>query len=215
MAIAFDSVQVTTFGTNRTTTHTVGASADRILIVHFGAVTDTATAVDSSVDGAFTFLNEGTYPGGAYEGLSAWYLINPTTGVHTISVTHTGSGRMDSISYSGVNQSNPIDSSDVNNNAVGTTSLTTSTTVVGSDCWLVGTVSDSGAATAAGAGTTLRAQSADTGHTVGDSGGTVGTGSQSLIFTCGTANLFRGIILSLAPTGGSVTHNLTLLGVGT
>ena len=97
--------------------------------------------------------------------------------------------------YSGVHQTAPIDSSAFI--ASGAVPRTFSTTVVASNCWLVSMARNiSTGAIAPSTGTTGRTDG--TLHDTGDSNGTVGTGSQSMVWTDGSGNAY-GIIFSLAP----------------
>lgn len=200
MAIAFDATSEGTVGADPSWSHTC-SGADRLLIVLTGRTTDVVAGV--TYNGvAMTSITETTYPGSGYAGLQLWYLVAPSTGSNTIAVDSGGNNGVSGFatSFTGVSQTSPIDSSNVNNNAVGTNSLTVSTTVVGSGCWLVGGCSNnSGTGVGGGTGTTVRNDNAF-GVAMGDSNAIVGTGSQSLIFTFATSNLFRGIVASIAPT---------------
>lgn len=203
MAIAYDATSKSTFTTNPSWSHTCTGD-DRILVVVAGAVSDNISGITyNSV--ALTQITETTYPGAGHAGLSIWYLVAPATGSNTIAVSSSSACGAVAVSYTGVKQTGVPDSSNVNNNAVGTNSLTTSTTVVASNCWLVGGASDNaGTGASGGTGTTLR-DFVDNGVNMGDSNGTVGTGSQSLVFTFGGNNLFKGITVSLEPSESAVT----------
>ena len=144
-----------------------------------------------------------------------WYLIAPATGSHTIAVTLTGSvshSASSAMSYTGVDQSSPIDSSNTGQNNSGTATFTLSTTVAKSNCWLVGGVMarDSGPP-AAGTGTTLRGLNSGSWTTGGDSNGTVGTGSQSLVFTHTSGKWPVANIAAICPTAPAATPSASIL----
>lgn len=213
MAIAFDAVAEGTAGANPSWNHTC-TGTDLILFVQVGASIDTITGVTYNAV-AMTEITRTTFPGAGHAGLVLFYLVNPTTGTNSVAVTSSNAGTNGiSQSYTGAAQTGQPDSFNVNNNGTGTTSLTTSTTVVGANCWLVGGSSnDDGGTVGAGAGTTVRADNGQ-GHAMGDSNATVSTGSQSLIFTYPTAKLFKGIIASFAPSGGASKEFLSIVGAG-
>ena len=219
MAIAFDTSSQGTAGADPSGSHTCTGS-DRLLIVIVGSATDTNTGV--TYNGvAMTQVTATSYPGAGYQGLKMWYLNNPASGSNTIAVTSSNAGtNYTAQSFTGCDQtSSVVDSSAVNNNATGTTSLTVTTTVVASNCWLVGGSSNNqGTEVFGGTGTTVR-QYTGQGGACGDSNATVSTGSQSLIFTQPGSTLFRGIIMSIAPStavAGATrdARALALLGVG-
>lgn len=131
------------------------------------------------------------------------YLINPTTGTHnvvTIWPTSTTQIWVNGMSYSGANQSGQPDSTASNFNTSNQTSITTTTTVVASNCWLVGYGHSQQTSMSAGAGTSINVvNSIINGTMLGvDSNGTVGTGSQSLIITS-SAILYTVAIASIKP----------------
>lgn len=110
-----------------------------------------------------------------------YQLIAPATGAHTVDIVSFNTwGTV--ISYSGVKQTGFPDSTAT---GVGTTAttITASTTVVASNCWLTMTLPFWQAnSSTAGTGTTIRGTQSN--RAMYDSNGTVGTGSQSLVATC-------------------------------
>lgn len=129
------------------------------------------------------------------------YLVAPATGSNTLQVNFNQSGTNGALlgtQYSGAKQSSQPDSSN-QGQGIGN-SLSATTTVVASDCWLVGVmVSMFGPTTiVAGTGTTERGSSGSPDFFMGDSNGTVGTGSQSMGFTMGNDN-YGYIVASFAP----------------
>lgn len=196
--IAFDTATTSSFGTSPSWSHTCTGS-NRILIVYVGAAADPVVSGITYNSVAMTKFAETTYPGSGHQGFSAWYLINPASGSNTIAVTSSSDCAGAAESYTGAKQSGQPDSFAVNNNSTGTNSLTTATTVVATDCWLIGGATDNqGTGATAGTGTVRRAFTAQ-GMNIGDSGNAVGTGSQSLNWTMGGNFLFKGITASIAP----------------
>jgi hypothetical protein len=139
-----------------------------------------------------------------------YYLINPSTGSNTISMTHSNQiGTALAASYTGTNQSSQPDSHGEGEQTNGT--FTQSTTVVASNCWLVGMFTgDSGNDITAGTGTTRRVRPGNQAVWM-DSNATVGTGSQSLVGTLVTANHSLALIASIAPVASAVVNTGGLL----
>jgi hypothetical protein len=143
--IAFDassSGNNGTGGTSITWSHTTGSGSDRIMFVGVSIRTGTVT-VSSITYGAqsLTFIRR--------ENLSSicsevWYLIAPNSGTGTVTVNLSASSEAagGSITYTGVNQTSPID-----NSAGGTgtsNSPSQSVTVNTAYSWLLGHVAISG-----------------------------------------------------------------------
>lgn len=148
---------------------------------------------------------------------SMWRLAGPATGSNAILGTGTNTKHKGgaSVSYTGVDQTSPIDSSNKGNNASAST-FSVTTTVVGSNCWLVG-VFESGGTFNAGTGTTERTRAPSDEAFSCDSNGTVATGGQALEGT-NAGSGWGGIVASIAPSATVTTardaRELTLLGVG-
>jgi hypothetical protein len=69
---------------------------------------------------------------------SIWYLLNPTTGSHTVTIQYTASNRwitVGAISLSGINQSGQPDAQ--NGKSASASSATTSVTTVANNSWVV------------------------------------------------------------------------------
>src|ERR1035437_3258145 len=134
----------------------------------------------------------------------AYLLMAPATGTNTIAVTYSPAlsvyGNIVVVSYRGASQVNQPDSYGQFNQNSGPIAVTATTTVVNSNCWLVGFATDG--ITGAGAGTTHRGGAGTT--YAGDSNGTVPTGSQSLQWsTTGiTANAAIVIAIKGISSGG-------------
>ena len=193
---------VNSFSWNHTCT-----GSNLILIVAIADGTGTTTGVTYN-NVSLTKINGTGY------GTSLWYLINPATGTHSVVVSRTNNQASSlggvSASYSGVNQSSPIDSSNAITGTYGSTDpLTVSTTVVKPNCWLVGTAiyffgtstrTLSSNRTSRGSWSNIVA-GGGTAMIMSDSNGTISTGSQGTVFTpSGTPNYgFSGVVASIAP----------------
>lgn len=151
--------------------------------------------------------------------ISLWRLVAPATGANNIVATYTLSTVYNScsgMSYTGVNQTSPIDSfatgQSGGSGSSPDTQVTVATTVVGSGCWLVGFAATRGATPiAGGTGTTVRGQNNTSGSAGGDSNGTVSTGSQSLQWTSGSGAWPGAVVVSLAPVASAVVANPAFL----
>lgn len=216
MAIAFGGINsATTWTTTQTLTslpvsgiNTVGivlvigdVGADNITAVTWGGVSMTKIAAVITA-------------GDRYH--SFWWIANPASS-STIAFTGASTWNAFNMYYTGCSQTGQPDSFNTNTNT-GTT-LTASSTVVKSNCWLVMSESDSSGRAASGVSgdlTAIRGNETN-GLVIADSGGIVGTGSQSgSITVTGTSVNQSGIIFSLAPSGGGTSRSFrTLLGVGT
>ena len=188
MAISFDAKGGNFTNTNPITTltwsHTCTGS-NRIIFV-------TGRASESSDDmtatyGGVSMTKVTTTLGAASDRIWLFVLHAPATGANNVVLTKPSftAGQMDgsSASYTGALQTSTVDS--FGNNTANSTTGTVSTTVVASNCWLVGGIrGNSGGASSDGTGTVTRSGAfiADTSSQtcISDSNGTVGTGSQSL-----------------------------------
>ena len=203
MSIAFDAVSSNLggSGTNVTVSHTC---TGKYLILLAGIqvyyVGNDATSVVSSVtyNGvSMTLISKTNVGGDNTQASYLYYLINPSTGSNTLSVSTSTSVtglQVQGASYTGVNQSGQPDSYNTGNTS---SPLTISTTTVANNCWLVGTAaSSSGATLNAGTGTTLRSLA---GRQVAfDSNGAKSpAGSYSL--QCTSSTPLGGVIASIAP----------------
>ncbi len=126
-----------------------------------------------------------------------WMLVGPASGANTVSVGFGGttpSCNAAAVSYSGAAQSGQPDSSNVANNTSANPSV--STTVVASNCWLVGFCNALSTLTA---GQTVRWTGTVTNSVnLEDSNATVGTGSQSMSWTA-SLNSWAAISASFSP----------------
>lgn len=139
-----------------------------------------------------------------------WVLANPATGANNVVATASSSTVIGgaSVSYTGAKQTAQPDSSNTGTSA--TAALTVSTTVVLTNCWIVSVFRSAAHNIVNSSGFTVR-QSQFTGTlVVGDSNGTVGTGSQSVSVTDDGASAFAGIIASMAPATAGVSNSAML-----
>lgn len=144
--------------------------------------------------------------------INLFYLIAPATGANNVVITASASSILGaSTSFTGASQTGQPDSSNSNSGSA-ITSLTTSTTVVASNCWLVGIGGVSTGTPTGGSGTTIR--NSGFGVSTIDSNATVGTGSQSLILN-NVSSRMAAFIASFSPVGaGAATPSGNLMRIG-
>jgi len=197
-AIAFDAeTQGSAGGTGALTlSHTI-TGADPFLV---GVVqTDDVSSFTATWNGTSMTQIESASDGAGNE-IYMFYLAAPSTGTHDLVYTKTGSGsaRGFALSYTGVDQSTPLDAHTFHSAGTGSTHTST-ITVVGANTWLVGGVASDGGAPSAGTGTTQRGTNVGFSG-VADSNGTVGTGSQALEWT--GSQPWESVIISITPSAG-------------
>jgi hypothetical protein len=219
MAIAFDAIDAGLFdnagtATSFTLAHTCTGS-NLTLVVPVQIVHGTAVTGMTYNGVTMTLSSSNTGGSAGYFDTYVYTLIAPATGtnniVFTVPSVITGSKQVmfQGQSYTGTNQS-AIDSAASRIATPGSSPFAVSTTVVASNCWLVG-----GAAGAlgvvrvppgAGAGTTYRGSLVGNMFTA-DSNGTVSTGSQALNFGVDDsgASEVAGSIVSLAPAAAATS----------
>lgn len=190
MAIAYDNSSEGAVGASTTLTYS-----------HTCTGSNTFLKVDFRINGASGSVSSVTYAGVSMtqlanvsaNGVYTYYLINPATGANNVVITTSGSGEITSYSasYTGVKQTSPIDSQNtVGSGSVSDTTVVVATTVVASNCWLLGF----GAFTNSFGSATISSNRTDRqagnhgGYATGvnatsDSNGTVATGSQSTTWT--------------------------------
>ncbi len=196
-AIAFPgTAEDNTVGASpRTIASVVVSGSNPMLFVTPNAASANTTAVTFNTTETLTIVDINRNVSSAYI-ISMWQLGTPTATTANVSMVSTGSLGGCALSYSGC--AGTVDSSHGSASA-GTTPVNCTTTVVASNCWLVGVWSDDGTNPAAGTGTTQRAQWQG-GTGAGDSNGTVSTGSQSLQFTyTGGSGSSGYVVASFAP----------------
>lgn len=226
MAIAFDSAQnggAGASGINAAHTFSFNNVAGNIVLVDVHTstigVADYVTGVTYNSVAMTRVFDSGNAGNGSNDRTFIYRLVAPATGSNNVVISTNMANAFDAVngnavSYSGVNQSSPIDSFAVAVSADAATPFNVSTTVVGSNCWLHGAFSSSDRNPATGTGTTERAEVSSGGFlNSADSNGTVSTGSQTLQWTAaGNAGYAAGV-LSLAPTASGPANVKTFDGL--
>jgi hypothetical protein len=215
MAIAYDTSvhKQSDSGTSITWTHTCTGS-NLILLVCVMMSTSRSVSAISYNGVAMTFINRSS-GGGAGQTVAWYYLINPATGANTVSITIDSSSFCypSSASYTGVDQTSPIDASTTTANNAGSTITTTLTTTT-DNCWTVLGVRDGAdGATTASTGSTQRMA---TNTQIYDSNGPVTpAGSKSMTLTACFVNNTTTTMVAIKPfvAGSSRKNNLLTLGV--
>lgn len=200
MAIAFDTS--VDGGLNTYTWNHTCSGSNRILFVA-ASNPGNASGTTATYNGvSMTALYRGDINAGETD---IWYLINPSSGTNSIVCSGYTNFHGLSSSFTGVKQTGFPDSSI--NGAPNSNPFTQNTTVVASNCWIIGV----GLATI-GTSSTLTTNRTDrqTGVflvgaaviTLSDSNGTVGTGSQGFTWTAGggaAPTQRSAIVISIAP----------------
>ena len=143
--------------------------------------------------------NTGTTSASDVQGVRLFGLLSPSTGANNVIVTAESSAGVCysmAASYTGVKQTGLPDS--VSSNKGNTGDLSVSTTVVASNCWLFSCSYAERAQTyTSGSMTAIQGNSSQL--IMGDSNGTVASGSQAINIHLATANLVGAMIISFAP----------------
>lgn len=176
MAIAFDTSSVATIAnpaTSVTWSHTTASGSDRFMIVAGGCPTsDKLTDVKYNAAAAMTVIE--SFQLGDNRGCYLHYMVAPDTGTHNVVITGSSDAWIGaSATYTGVDQSSPIDDSVTNRdltNPVNNIDFAVTTTVEG--CWGVYS-GRAGIAGTNGSNTTLRRTAG--GLAMGDTNGSLGT----------------------------------------
>lgn len=209
-AIAFDASSADADTTNSLTfSHTTGGS-DRILFcmayINEGSGQDRVSGITYNGD-AMTLVDKNLI---ASDYTYLFYLIAPDTGTNDVVISLNSSvGILGACgSYTGADQTSQPDSFDTNTAgpAGGATSLTTSTTVVEDDSWLVGAGRWMSGGIAAGTGGFLRQAMVNTGSAYFDSNAAVSSGVQSMQITgnaLGAGEAASLILASFDPVGAA------------
>lgn len=232
-AIAFDTSQFTlgTAGTNPSTeTISYTTSGSNRLLVAFvydnstftgeGGTAYNSVALNSNVNSVNTTTSTR---------IDEYSLANPATGANNFTANINSPGSSGGplgyvlVSYTGVDQTTPIDSSAGFIGSGSSTSQTISTTVVAANCWLIGASHGSVATTAITSNRTDRQSGTNVttrifSYCMADSNATVATGSQSFVFTGAATDFMASMALSIAPSTAIATitniPTLLMMGVG-
>ncbi len=131
-----------------------------------------------------------------------WVLKAPSTGTHSIVASFSGTidfYAAGAESYTGVNQTSPINAhSTGQNTSAGTSFSQAVTSTGGNNCWITGIMWDRSATPGSGAGTTLRGEFGGYGS-FANSNATVTAGSHSLAWTFGSSTVPGSVVAALSP----------------
>lgn len=210
MSIAFDTstkaAQVNS--TSLTYSHTCTGS-DRILFVTIQGQTNSDNVTGVTYAGvSMTLIDKDLYPtNGRWSYL--YYLIAPTTGANNIVISASVTTFLGSAaaSYTGVDQTSPIDAS-TKNTTSSASSLTTTLTTTTDNCWTVmGNANGIGNSTGGGSGTTLR-ETDGSGYALFDSNAAITpAGSTSLISQYSGSGPMVQIMAAFKPVASAPTLN--------
>ena len=148
-----------------------------------------------------------------------YYLANPPAGAQTVGLTRA-SGVDNlwaySLTYTGTATSGIPDASTTGSGTAA--SLTGTLTTIADNAWTLLVCYMDNAGIAAGTGSTQRGTTQGTVSAVFDSNGALTPpGSKSMSVTASSGSNFNYVMVSFGPAGaaqGTITHNLSLLGVG-
>ncbi len=211
MAIAFNSPSGGTSGSNNTSSTSLTYAFNNVAgsYVTVGVFNVVADGTPTVTYAGTSMTQIATVNFTATRKLTVFGLSSPATGSNNVVITQTGTTFLYStaMSHSGTNTTGQPDSF---NTASGSgTTLACTTTVVSSNCWLVGyAVGDNGNNPGAGANTLLRTV-IGTDKFIGglDSNTTVGTGSQTLNFTMSVSQNIGAIVFSIKPVAASTSNS--------
>jgi hypothetical protein len=184
--ILFDSVSSWSggclLGLGCSFSHTVTSSgADRILIVGINGGGNSVTAVEYNNDPLTEIRRDNNGGGGTSAHTSLWYLVNPDVGTHDVHITvviltNLAAG---AVSFTGVDQADPIETHNGanGNSAIPATTLTTTT----NEAWLIDVVGTNGGTVSEGAGQLERWNDVQ--------GSTRGAGSTEFTSSAGTFSM--------------------------
>lgn len=209
-AIAYDNSGIqSTAGSTPTISLTVSGS-DRLMILapdngSGGTSVITGTTYNSV---AATFLTGISFSGGTAE-TRQYYLVAPATGTNNAAASGTNSDiRLIASSYTGVNQSSPIDASTTQSNA-STSSFVPAITTTQANCMIVVSGENNGGTATASVGT-MR-QAAGTGRMLGDNTAPSAGSNSMTMGGVGVAS-WTASVVSLAPIASAATVDALMFG---
>lgn len=214
MTIALDANSTASDISTATTqswSHTIASGNDRVLVVCVRArdfATQANTRPSSVTFGAQSFT-EAVYQAGASTlGVSIWYLVAPTVGTDTITVTPaaacSGGLRGSATSFTGVDQSTPIDVSGSATDV--STAISASVTVVTDQAWLIDSIAhtDTDTDVSQDGSQTLRDKPSNV-DTLGHSDkSAVSTGSQAMAWTATNSLEWASTVIALRPASSGL-----------
>ena len=206
MSIAFDAAteDKTTTATTLTYAHTCTGS-DRFLYVPFTSIAKASPSVGTvSYNGvAMTALHTSVLIfGGTNWYHHGYYLIAPSTGSNNVSITVTPSGgtiRSSCVSYTGVDQTSPVHTSNTGNGSGSPCNISLTTSV---DAWWIMSAGNIDAPFSAGTNTdTLRAEYSGL-CDISDSGNDIAATTANAQMTFSGTREWGGIALAIIAAGG-------------
>ena len=228
MAIARDSagtgITATGLATSITRAHTTSGS-DRFLLASCETATITTDNITNVRYNGVTFFPNlvglAQYTNGGDANQYLYYQIAPSTGASYNCVFDCSTAdvfRCYTASYTGVDQTTPIDTSVTSTtDTVSGVDKTLTITVTASDCWAhLASSNNFGTPTAGTNATLLNTATAGPGYGVFDSNGTIGTGSYSMGWQVASAIGQGSILVAFKPAGAAatLTHRLMMMDCG-
>lgn len=220
MAIAYDSsAQSSASSTSVTFSHTC-SGADRVLLVDaYWSASATVSSITYNGVAMTNVVSPLDTGGGERHGM--FYLIAPATGANNVVLTLSGSTQIEiaSVSYTGADQTSPIDATRTETGLETGTSYSEAITSIADNCWAAWSTREyGGGAVSAGANTALRQQVlVYYGLLLADSNASITpAGSRTMTLTKGVSgNWFSDILVTILPaTVPSVPlSNLLMMGV--
>ena len=231
MAIAFDahtaagiSINANPVSSPQAFNHTVGSGSDRLLVVTVkmrggGGAGGTVTGI--TFNGvALTAVDTEAINSTAH--CVIFYLVNPDSGTHSVSVSHNMTGGtfliVSATSLTGVHQTTPLNA---NNKAAAANSgpMTVSLTTTVADCWVIDCCAMRTSSNQAGTMTAVTNRVERTNASIASNGlrGLVSTigpaaaaGSHTCEWTKSFSNDWAIMAAAFAPAGGGTTYNDTI-----
>lgn len=208
MAIAYDNSAVVASWTTSSpaTASFTCTGTDRILFVAVMTGGGGSAAPSAATYNGVAMTELGTVTDADGNKNTLLYLVAPATGSNTISITRGGGTRMSIVaaSYTGVDQTTPIDDSSTDAGQSSTaSSFTSSAVTVGSaDNWLIGSFRDVTKVAYSSSDVSQRIASITVEEEIWDSNATVSTGSQTVTYTSTGGQIHGHTLISLAAAGG-------------
>jgi hypothetical protein len=132
--------------------------------------------------------------------LELWYLINPASGTHNVSISSSETVDLwgGAVSYTGVAQTSPINTS--NKSVTGaSTSYQLSVTTDVDNCWTVMGVLNTGGDITAGSGTTLRENNTPSHLAILDSNAAITPAGSNTLIASDSNQIWAGIMAAFEP----------------
>lgn len=212
-AIALDNYSDNGTVNSNTFNKTCTGSNLGLVAIHVGDInaSDTLTGITYNAV-AMLFGANGRFTGDRWQDM--YLLAGPATGSNAVTSSGSTFNNLGAISYTGCATTSAalLDSHNAAFVATNTT-VTVTTTVVASGCWLVA-YSRGGGGYTSGTGTVRGTNPWIGGDVAFDSNASVGTGSQSMTINQASSQ-YQYTVLSLAPVAAAaVIHSLSALGAG-